>query len=108
MPCNDKSTWEDVGGPQVKPPAYEKKPRRPAKVRMKSAHEVGGPNGPRLTKHGVTMHCSLCGEPGHNLATCARMKVGEPTVKKSKKTTPTTVEVELAGEPSEQPATVQV
>jgi hypothetical protein len=35
------------------------------------------------------------------------MKAGEPTVKKSKKT-PTTVEVELAGEPSEQPATIQV
>ena len=83
MPCNDKSTWENIGGPPVKPPVYEKKVGRPPKARRKVAHEVGGPNWPRLTKHGVTMYCSHCGEPGYNSATCAKKKAGEPVVKKS-------------------------
>ena len=50
------------------------------------------------------MHCSHCGELGHNSATCARNKVGEPAAKKSKKATPTTVEPDQ--QPSEQPATI--
>jgi hypothetical protein len=60
FPCLDKSAWENIGGLEVKPPKYEKKPGRPPKARKKSAHEVQGTNGPRLSKHGVTMHCSHC------------------------------------------------
>jgi len=104
-PCNDKSTWEKVGGPQVQPPVYEKRVGRPPKARRKAAHEVGGPNGPRLTKHGVTMHCSHCGEPGHNSATCERKKAGEPAVKKSRKKASPSVPDQHS---SQQPATVQV
>jgi hypothetical protein len=84
---------------------YEKRVGRPPKARRKAAHEVGGPNGPRLTKHGVTMHCSHCGEPGHNSATCERKKAGEPAVKKSRKKASPFVPDQHS---SQQPATVQV
>jgi hypothetical protein len=106
FPCSDKSAWENVGGPEVKPPVYEKRVGRLPKARRKAAHEVGEPNGPRLTKHGVTMHCSHCGQPGHKSATCASKKAGEPVVKKSKKPIPTPVEADQ--QPIDQPATVQV
>ncbi|XP_066311548.1 uncharacterized protein [Miscanthus floridulus] len=31
FPCSDKTNWQNVGGTEVKPPKYEKKPGRPAK-----------------------------------------------------------------------------
>lgn len=87
FPCSDKSAWQNVGGPEVKPPKYEKKAGRPPKARKKSAHEVQGRIGPRLSKHGVTMHCSHCGNSDHNVATCELKKAGEPAVKKRKRST---------------------
>ena len=33
-------------------------------------------NGPRLSRHGVTMHCSHCSEGGHNSAGCKLKKQG--------------------------------
>ena len=57
----------------------------------RAAHEVQGANGPRLTKHGVIIHC---GKPGHNSATCAAKKAGQPAVKKTKRATTTTAELE--------------
>ena len=99
--CNDKSAWKDIGGPEVKPPVYEKRVGRPRKARRKAAHEVGGPNGPRLTKHGTIIHCGHYREPGHNSATCARKKSGEPAVKKAKQPIPTPIQ-------PDQSATVQV
>jgi hypothetical protein len=87
FPCSDKSSWQNVGGSQVKPPKYEKKPGRPPKARKKAPHEVQGRNGPRLSKHGVIMHCSHCGKPDHNVARCEAKKAGEPAVKKRKRPT---------------------
>jgi len=87
FPCSDKTAWQNVGGPEVKPPKYEKKAGRPPKARKKSAHEVQGRSGPRLSKHGVTIHCSHCGSPEHNAATCALKKAGEPPVKRRKSET---------------------
>jgi hypothetical protein len=40
----------------VHPYKYEKKVGRSPKARRRAAHEVQGANGPRLTKHGVTIH----------------------------------------------------
>ena len=80
---------------------YENKVGRPRKTRRKAAHKVGGPNGPRLTKHGTIIHSGHCWEPGHNSATCARKKSGEPAVKKAKQPIPTPVQ-------PDQSATVQV
>ena len=85
FPCSAKNTWQNVGGSEVKPPKYEKKPGRPPKARKKAPHEVQGRNGPRLSKHGVTMHCSHCRKPDHNVASCAAKKAGEPAVQKRKR-----------------------
>jgi hypothetical protein len=89
FPCSDKSSWENVGGPQVQPPKYEKKVGRPPKARRRAAHEVQGPNGPRLSKHGVVLHCSHCGQSGRNTTTCAAKKTGQAAVKKTKRATAT-------------------
>jgi hypothetical protein len=87
LPCSDKASWENVRGLEVQPPKYEKKVGRPPKARRKAPHEVQGRNGPRLSKHGVIIHCSHCGQPGHNSATCAAKKAREPSVKKAKRRT---------------------
>lgn len=75
-PCNDKSKWENVNGPEIKPPVYEKKAGRPKKSRRKAPYEVIGKNGPKLTKHGVMMHCKYCGEENHNSGGCKLKKQG--------------------------------
>jgi hypothetical protein len=44
------------------PPLYTKTIGRPKKNRKKDPSEKKG----KLTKHGVTMHCSLCKSADHN------------------------------------------
>jgi len=65
-PCKDKFEWEKVNGPKVKPPVYEKKVGRPPKSRRKQPQEVQGKNGPRLSRHGVVIHCKYCSDANHN------------------------------------------
>ena len=81
----------------MQPPKYEKVGRA-LKARSRASHEVQGANGPRLTKHGVIIHC---GKPGHNSATCAAKKAGQPAVKKTKRATTT------IAEPEQQPIRVE-
>ncbi|XP_066164589.1 uncharacterized protein [Oryza sativa Japonica Group] len=76
IPCNDKANWEKMNGPQILPPVYEKKVGRPKKSRRKQPQEVQGRNGPKLTKHGVTIHCSYCHEANHNKKGCELRKKG--------------------------------
>ncbi|XP_052134786.1 uncharacterized protein LOC127753347 [Oryza glaberrima] len=74
-----------VNGPEVKPPIYEKKVGRPPKSRRKAPYEVQGKNGPKMSKHGVEMHCSYCKEPGHNKKGCPLRKAGlRPKLKTSR------------------------
>ncbi|CAO2143657.1 unnamed protein product [Urochloa humidicola] len=81
-PCNDNNKWVNVGGPEVRPPIYEKRVGRPPTSRRKAPHEVEGKNGPTLSKHGVVIHCSHCGKSTHNKATCERRKAGLPAIPK--------------------------
>lgn len=46
------------------------------KSRRKAPYEVIGKNGPKLTKHGVMMHCKYCGEENHNSGGCKLKKQG--------------------------------
>jgi len=55
---------------------YEKRVSRSPKARKKQPHEVPGKNGTRLSKHGVTIHCSHCSKGGHNSAGCNLKKMG--------------------------------
>jgi hypothetical protein len=73
-PCRDKSVWEKVNAAEVLPPVYEKRVGRPPKSRRKQPVEVAGTSGPKLSKHGITMHCRYCGDAGHNRATCSLRK----------------------------------
>ena len=74
--CKDKSEWEKVNGPEVKPPVYEKKVGRPPKSRRKQPQEVQGKNGPRLSRHGVVIHCKYCSDANHNSSGCKLKKMG--------------------------------
>ncbi|WVZ66010.1 hypothetical protein U9M48_015289 [Paspalum notatum var. saurae] len=74
-PCKDQSEWERVGG-QVLPPSYEKKVGRPPKSRKKQPQEIKGKHGPKLSRHGVTMHCKYCSEANHNSGGCKLKKMG--------------------------------
>ena len=55
---------------------WEKKVGRPPKSSMKQPHEVQGKNGPRLTRHGVVIHCKYCGDANHNSASSRLKRMG--------------------------------
>jgi len=71
-PVRDKSEWTKTNGPVVMPPFYEKVVGRPKKSRTKNPKEKA--NGTKLSKHGVTIHCGYCRDPGHNRSGCPRLK----------------------------------
>jgi hypothetical protein len=76
-PCKDKTKWEKMHGPIILPPAFQRQVGMPTRCRRKAPHEVdarGG--GKRLSRHGVIMHCSYCGEPDHNMGGCKYLKAG--------------------------------
>ena len=66
MPLRGRSHWEKTNGSQVHPPLYTKVMGRPKKNRKKSPEEKLKKGDIVLTKHGVTMHCSICRKPDHN------------------------------------------
>ena len=77
MPCRDQKSWQKMNGVEVKPPVYEKKVGRPRKCRRKQPHEVQGKSGPKMSKHGVIMHCRHCGSSTHNVKGCDLKKAGK-------------------------------
>ncbi|KAM0833358.1 hypothetical protein ACQ4PT_064317 [Festuca glaucescens] len=62
VPLRSKEHWEKMSGIVVHPPLYTKTIGRPKKNRKKDPSEKDG----KLTKHGVTMHCSICKSADHN------------------------------------------
>jgi hypothetical protein len=87
MPCRDKSEWANVVNcPNVAPPHYEKKVGRPKKSRRKQPEEKQSKRGgTMMSKHGVVIHCSHCGNPGHNKSGCSWYKAGMPPKKQARK-----------------------
>jgi hypothetical protein len=87
MPCRDKSEWAEVSNcPKVAPPHYEKKVGRPKKNRRKQPEEKQSKRGGTVfSKHGVVIHCSHCGNPGHNKGGCEWAKAGMPPKKQMRK-----------------------
>lgn len=65
-----------MNGPLVLPPVYEKKVGRPPKSRKKQPHEVKGKSGPKLSRHGIIIHCKYCSEAGHNSGGCKLKRMG--------------------------------
>uniref|UniRef100_K3YY80 SWIM-type domain-containing protein n=1 Tax=Setaria italica TaxID=4555 RepID=K3YY80_SETIT len=62
---------------EVFPRVYEKKVGRPPKSRRRQPYEIEGPNGLKLTKHGVIINCRYCGSSSHNRAGCPLRKQGQ-------------------------------
>ena len=77
-PCKDRTEWEKTNGPTILPPHYVRHVGRPTKSRRKCPGEVdarGG--GKKITRHGIIIHCSYCGEPDHNAGGCPYLKAGQ-------------------------------
>jgi hypothetical protein len=94
-PCKDKTEWQNMTGPDILPPLYKKHVGRPTKNRRKAQGEVdcrGG--GKRMSRRGVIMHCSHCGQPDQNRNGCYWYKNGlsppEPSQAAPTSTTATT------------------
>ena len=78
-PCKDRLEWQKMNGPPIEPPDYQKHVGRPCKSRRKSPEEIiCGSGGKRMSRHGVIMHCSYCGEADHNRNGCRYLKAGLP------------------------------
>ncbi|KAM0825404.1 hypothetical protein ACQ4PT_069581 [Festuca glaucescens] len=78
-PCKDKTEWVKMDGPNILTPDYKKHVGRPTRCKRKAPGEVdarGG--GKRMSRHGVIMHCSYCGEPSHNRGGFKWRKAGLP------------------------------
>ena len=79
FPCKDKTEWQKMHGPLILPPLYKKHVGRPTKKRRRAPGEVDArEGGKKLSRHGVIMHCSYCGFPGHNISGCRYFKEGLP------------------------------
>jgi hypothetical protein len=82
-----------MNGPKVLPPVYEKKVGRPPKSRKKQPFEVPGKDGPKLSRHGITILCTHCLEASHNTNGCKlkRMRFSSEDAKKLVATTQATL-----------------
>jgi hypothetical protein len=66
VPLRGRVHWEKMNAVQVHPPLYTKVMGRPKKNRRKTPEEKMKNGAKHITRHGVNMHCSICGNPGHN------------------------------------------
>jgi hypothetical protein len=65
-PLRSRVHWEKMNGPIVHPPIYTKVMGRPKKNRRKTPEEKEEHGVKSITRAGVTMHYSVCGNPNHN------------------------------------------
>ena len=76
IPCRDITLWENINGPTVLPPKYEKRVGRPPRCRRKEPQKIQGKHGPSISKHGVIIMCSYCKGENHNVRGCLLKKAG--------------------------------
>lgn len=76
-PVEDHNMWDMKDGECIQPPPYKRQPGRPRKARRKGLDElnIGG----RVSKRGITMSCSNCGETTHNKRSCKNPPKERPT-----------------------------
>ncbi|XP_021735144.1 uncharacterized protein LOC110701831 [Chenopodium quinoa] len=80
-PMPDPSHWPSVNLPEILPPMVKRSAGRPKKQRKR------GLNKARKGKRHSTVKCSLCGELGHNMLTCASRKKTSTTEATTSKVT---------------------
>jgi hypothetical protein len=66
MPLRSRDHWEKMNAVVVHPPLYTKVMGRPKKNRRKTPEEKEKNGIKYVTRAGLTMHCSICGNPNHN------------------------------------------
>ena len=66
-PLRSRVHWEKMNAEIVHPPLYTKVMGRPKNNRRKTPEEKEKNGVKYLSKSGVTMHCSVCGNPNHNI-----------------------------------------
>ena len=66
FPLRGRVFWEKMQAAPVYPPLFTKVMGRPRRNRKKAPEEKMKQGVLRLTRAGVTMHCSVCGNPNHN------------------------------------------
>lgn len=62
-PLRDTPHWDKMNGVPVAPPIYKNRAGRVRRNRKKTPEEIGKR---KLSKTGVTMHCSICHRADHN------------------------------------------
>jgi len=65
-PMRDRAHWQKMDATFVHPPTYTKVMGRPKRCRKKTPEEKEKNGAKKLSKHGVTMHCSICKFADHN------------------------------------------
>ncbi|KAL0403603.1 UNVERIFIED_CONTAM: hypothetical protein Sradi_2001100 [Sesamum radiatum] len=84
LPMTHESLWVESFIIRPLPPNYGRGPGRPSKARRREADE---PRNKKKKKRGLqklkriqkTVHCTSCGEPGHNSAKCPEREPTEDT-----------------------------
>ena len=71
---NGKNLRDEVEGTHVFPPFVRRQPGRPKRNRRVDLSEKEV-KGPRLSKKGVQMKCSICHQVGHNRLSCTRRMI---------------------------------
>lgn len=66
VPLRGRVHWEKMNGVVVHPPLFTKVMGRPKKNRKKAPEEKVKNGANHITRHGLTMHCSICGKADHN------------------------------------------
>lgn len=74
-PLRGEIEWPKITENPIMPPHFTKRPGRPKKQRKRSQDEVRKSNPSKLTRHGIRMKCTNCGELGHNRRSCQKNKV---------------------------------
>ncbi len=77
-PLRGRVHWEQMNGVLVHPPLYTKVMGRPKKNRKKAPEEKMKNGAMHITRHGTTMHCSVCGKGDHNKRTHDRYIQNQP------------------------------
>ncbi|KAK3194308.1 hypothetical protein Dsin_025618 [Dipteronia sinensis] len=78
-PIPDESRWPEFESENIEPPVKKTKVGKPKKKRTRAPDEPRAPNAT------FSKRCSLCGELGHNRATCPSKGKGKGSTSKGKK-----------------------
>ncbi|MBA0798278.1 hypothetical protein Gohar_008885, partial [Gossypium harknessii] len=74
QPINGPHDWEKTSIELVLPPIERKMPRRPKKNRRMAKDEQKKLKPGHLSRKGLLMACTQCGQHGHNKWSCTNSK----------------------------------